>query len=112
MPPHMIAKLVSGGQTGVDRAGLDVALQLGIPCGGWCPKGRRAEDGRVPDCYPLRETESAGYRDRTRRNVADGNATLILTWGPASRGTLLTLNTCKRTRKPHLAVDLTGEDLP
>jgi hypothetical protein len=73
-----IARLVSGGQSGVDRAALDVALALGIPCGGWCPKGRKAEDG---ERYPLKETPSAGYSQRTRWNVRDADGTLILTWG-------------------------------
>jgi hypothetical protein len=57
------------GQTGVDRAALDAALELGIPCGGWCPKGRRAEDGKIPDRYPLQETSSSDYPQRTEMNV-------------------------------------------
>jgi hypothetical protein len=62
----MIARLVSGGQTGVDRAALDAALELGVPCGGWCPKGRKAEDGTIPARYPLAETPSGGYSRRTK----------------------------------------------
>jgi predicted Rossmann-fold nucleotide-binding protein len=77
----MIPRLVSGGQTGVDRAALDVALELGVPCGGWCPKGRRAEDGRIPDCYPLTETRTGDYATRTRWNVRDSDFTLVLSWG-------------------------------
>jgi hypothetical protein len=107
----MLGKVISGGQTGVDRAALDVALELGLPTGGWCPKGRRAEDGRIPDRYPMRETESAAYRIRTRKNIEDSHATLILAWGPATGGTRLTIETCKRTRKRHWVVDLTGENL-
>jgi hypothetical protein len=72
----VIGKLVSGGQTGVDRAALDAALELGVPCGGWCPKGRRAEDGRIDGRYPLAETPSADYGERTRRNVGDSDGTL------------------------------------
>jgi hypothetical protein len=64
-----IEKIISGGQTGVDRAALDVAMELGIPCGGWCPQGRRAEDGRIREHYPLQETSSKEYPVRTRLNV-------------------------------------------
>src|SRR3954451_7180967 len=70
---HDLSELTvtSGGQTGVDRAALDVALELGIPCEGWCPRGRRAEDGPIADRYPLQETSSAHYPVRTRWNVRD-----------------------------------------
>ncbi len=67
-----IEKIISGGQTGVDRAALDVALELGFPCGGWCPKGRRAEDGKIPDRYPLAEASSPEYPVRTQLNVFTG----------------------------------------
>ncbi|MGO8056497.1 YpsA SLOG family protein, partial [Rhizobium leguminosarum] len=70
--------LVSGGQTGVDRAALDVALRLGIACGGWCPRGRRAEDGIIPARYPLIETPTARYPQRTGWNVRDADATLVI----------------------------------
>mgnify|MGYP003793290687 CR=1 FL=1 len=86
----MIKKIVSGGQTGVDRAALDVAMQLGIPVGGWCPRGRRAEDGRIPDSYPLREASSVNYAKRTELNVRDSDGTLILSGGPLTGGTALT----------------------
>ena len=69
-------KIISGGQTGVDRAALDVGLTLGLPVGGWCPKDRRAEDGRIPDRYPLVETPERNYQARTRRNVEDSDGTL------------------------------------
>lgn len=65
----MLEKIISGGQTGVDRAALDVALESGIPCGGWCPKGRRAEDGIIPTRYPIEETSSPDYPMRTEMNV-------------------------------------------
>jgi len=101
-----VRKIVSGGQTGVDRAALDAALALGIACGGWCPKGRRAENGAIPPHYPLTETTSKDYRVRTRRNVRDSDGTLILTRGPLSGGTALTLRLAMNIGKPALVVDL------
>lgn len=99
-------QIVSGGQTGVDRAALDVALELGIPCGGWCPKGRRAEDGLIPDVYPLRESPTANYAERTALNVKDSDGTLILSRGPLRGGTALTKTFAERYRRPFLVVDL------
>ena len=99
-------KIVSGGQTGVDRAALDVALELGLPCGGWCPRGRRAEDGVVPAVYPLRESPVAAYRDRTGRNVRDSGATLILNRGRLEGGTRLTVDIARALGRPCLVVDL------
>jgi len=93
----------------VDRAALDVALELEIPCGGWCPKGRQAVDGRIPDRYPLTETPSADYRQRTRWNVRDSDGTLILAWGEPTGGTLLTVEECRKLGKPYLVIDLTDE---
>lgn len=102
----MIERVVSGGQTGVDRAALDAAMGAGIECGGWCPRGRRAEDGTIPGCYPLRETESADYRMRTRLNVADADGTLILVSGELSGGTALTRQLALAAGKPLLIIDL------
>jgi hypothetical protein len=102
----MLARLISGGQSGVDRAALDAALELGVPCGGWCPRGRKAEDGPIPERYPLTETPRGGYSQRTRWNVRDANGTLILTWGAPTGGTLLTFDVCRRTGKPHFVHDL------
>jgi hypothetical protein len=93
-------KIVSGGQTGVDRAALDVALELGIDCGGWCPAGRWAEDGPIDARYPLRETPSADPSQRTEWNVRDGDATLLLTSHAASPGTELTREVARRLRRP------------
>jgi hypothetical protein len=105
----MIEKLVSGGQTGVDRAALDVALELALPCGGWCPRGRRAEDGPLPARYPLEETCSAAYAPRTRRNVREADATLVLCRGPVRGGTALTIEAARRRGKPCHVVDLAEE---
>ena len=101
-----LEQVVSGGQTGVDRAALDVALELGIPCGGWCPRGRRAEDGLIPDSYPLRESPTANYAERTALNVKDSEGTLILSHGPLRGGTALTKTFAERYRRPCLVVDL------
>jgi hypothetical protein len=107
------AKIVSGGQTGVDRAALDVAIELRIPHGGWCPKGRLAEDGAIPRRYRLTETELPDYVQRTGQNVLDADATLILCRGQPSGGTDLTRRLAQRHRKPHLVVDLLqGVDWP
>ena len=92
--------VVSGGQTGVDRAALDAALAAGLRVGGWCPRGRRAEDGRVPARYPLRETASADYAVRTRLNVRDADATLILAPQPLSGGTALTREAAHALGRP------------
>ena len=89
-------KIVSGGQAGVDRAALDVALELGIDCGGWCPAGRMAEDGTLDARYPLRETPSGDAAQRTEWNVRDSDATLVLTAGGPSPGTELTIETARR----------------
>ena len=92
-------KIVSGGQTGVDRAALDVALERGLECGGWCPAGRVAEDGRIDDRYLLIETPSADPAQRTEWNVRNSDGTLVLTGG-ASPGTELTLEVARRLGKP------------
>ncbi len=107
-----LSKIVSGAQTGVDRAALDVALALGYPCGGWVPKGRRAEDGRVPSSYPLRETGGSGYPERTLLNVRDSDATLILTRGEPTRGTALTLEYALNLDRLNRVVDLLGATTP
>ena len=104
--------IVSGGQTGVDRAALDVALKLGLPCGGWCPRGRKAEDGPIDERYPLKETESARYDVRTRRNVRDSDGTLVLTVGDPIGGTALTVAVAEREGKPLLVLDLDMQPQP
>lgn len=96
---------MSGGQSGVDRAALDVALALGYPAGGWCPRGRRAEDGRIDDHYPLVETGSGRYIERTRRNVRDSDGTLILLRGALEGGTRMTVDHARKLGRPLFIVD-------
>lgn len=105
-PAEPGVRVVSGGQTGVDRAALDAALELNLPIGGWCPLGRRAEDGRVPDRYPLRTTPSADYAERTQWNIRDSDATLVLHRGALSGGTRLTAELARRLGRPLLTRDL------
>ena len=91
----------------MDRAALDVALELGIPCGGWCPKSRKAEDGTIDKRYPLQETPSAEYAQRTEWNVRDSDGTLILTQDtPLSGGTAQTVAFANQMGRPFLVVDL------
>lgn len=97
--------MVSGGQTGVDRAALDAAILCGIDIAGWCPRNRRAEDGAIPPRYPLHETPSGAYAERTRWNVRDADATLILTRGPPTRGTALTRSLARIQGQPVLMLD-------
>jgi hypothetical protein len=103
---HPISKIVSGGQTGADRGGLDAAIQLGIPHGGWCPKGRKAEDGVIPAIYLLVETDSADYRIRTEKNVVDSDATAVFTSGELSGGSKLTADFAEMHGKPWRHIDL------
>jgi len=98
-------RVISGGQTGVDRAALDAAMKLGIEVGGFCPKGRRAEDGPIDEQYPLTETASRAYPVRTEKNVAASDGTLILTGGPLKGGTALTVRLAKKHGKPYLILD-------
>ncbi len=91
-----IERIISGGQTGADQGGLDAAIALGVTHGGWCPKGRRCETGRIPPSYQLEETPSREYPMRTRMNVQNADGTVIFTSGPMSRGSELTLRTASR----------------
>ena len=99
-------KVISGGQSGVDRAALDVALSLGLPAGGWCPSGRKSEDGVIPEHYPLAETRSAEFHVRTQRNVETSSATLVLTRGTPTGGTRFAIEFARNLRRPVLVVDL------
>lgn len=98
--PWLPRRIVTGGQTGADRAALVWACLSRIPHGGWCPKGHRAEDGPLPRLFQLRETASPGYRKRTQLNVRDSDATLILNWGQLEGGTLLTARFAEALKKP------------
>src|SRR5436305_6188602 len=100
-------KIISGGQTGVDRAALDVALKHGIECGGWCPAHRLAEDGTIPARYPLRELPDGSFTDRTWQNVNDSDATVIFCSGAPHGGTAETISFCQELNRPHLVIDAT-----
>jgi len=101
---NTVPKIISGGQTGVDRGALDACLDMNFPCGGWCPKLRKAEDRRIPEKYPLTETPESDYESRTRKNILDSDGTLIISDIPLSGGTLLTKTTSEKLKKPFLVV--------
>jgi hypothetical protein len=104
-------KIVSGGQTGADRAALDFAIAHGIPHDGWCPKGRRAEDGVIIAKYLLHETPARGYATRTEWNIRDSDGTVIFSLSERlSGGSLKTLALTVRLRKPHLHLSPASED--
>jgi hypothetical protein len=117
---NVFSRILAGGQTGVDRGALNVALELGFPCGGWCPPDRTAEDGRIPGPYPLRETPlnasptspEIPNSQRTEWNVRDADGTLILTQGEIDSGTALALQAAKDFGRPWLVLDLGGKPDP
>jgi len=101
-----IERVISGGQTGADRGALDAAIDLGIPHGGFCPKGRLAEDGEVPARYALVELANRAYEGRTRKNVESSDATIVFTRGKPTGGSALTIAHAEKSGKPVLAIDL------
>ncbi len=106
-----VEKIVSGGQTGVDRAALDFAIAHGIPHGGWCPSGRLAEDGKIQSCYELKETPDAEYVQRTEWNVRDSDGTVIFSVSPElTGGSKLTAELAAHYGKPclHLSKEKRG----
>ena len=98
-------KIISGGQTGVDRAALDAALSLGVPCGGWCPAGRLDENGIIPAHYPVQELPGGGYPERTARNVSEADGTVIIHPGSLHGGTKATADFCTESESPALLID-------
>ncbi len=100
-----LRKIISGGQRGADRAALDVAVELGIPHGGYVPQGRRAEDGPIDARYDVTELPDDSYDARTEANVQAADATLLVSIGPLSGGSALTLRLASKHRKPILHVD-------
>jgi hypothetical protein len=96
--------IISGGQAGVDRGALEAALALDVPCGGWCPKERLAEDGPIPERFPLNEL-AGGYGERTQRNVVDSDGTVMIYFGELEGGTQNTLVHCIDTPRPYSLID-------
>ena len=112
MSAFLKLKIISGGQTGVDRAALDAALESGVSVGGWCPQGREAEDGPITEKYPLQELTDGSYKERTLKNVQDSDATVLIYFESISGGTAETLSFCLNEKKPYLlinGIDITEE---
>ncbi len=106
----MITKIISGGQTGADQAALDFAIEHDIHHGGWIPKGRKTEDGLLPDKYHLDEMPTASYPKRTEKNILDSDGTAIFSRGKLTGGSALTRKLAKQHDKPWDHVDLDQMD--
>lgn len=102
----MIRKIISGGQTGADQAALDIAIKLNIPHGGWIPKGRKTENGPLPDRYLLQEMPTESYPKRTEQNILHSDGTLIISHGKLTGGSKLTRDLTAKHNKPYLHIDL------
>ena len=98
-------KIISGGQTGVDRAALDVALRHGINCGGWCPAGRLDEFGKIPQHYPVRELQGGGFSERTLQNVKHSDGTVVIYQVELRGGTEQTIRFCVALERPYQLID-------
>lgn len=98
-------KIISGAQTGVDRAALDAALECHVEAGGWCPEGRQSEDGIIPEKYPVIELPKSGYRQRTKRNVLGSDGTVVIYFGYPAGGTEQTISFCIKERKPYVLIN-------
>jgi hypothetical protein len=101
----MIVKIISGGQTGADRAALDMAIEEGIPHGGWIPRGRKTEAGPLPEEYQLQEMPTDSYPKRTEQNVIDSDGTLIISHGELTGGSKYTREMAQKNEKPWIYVD-------
>jgi len=101
----MLTKIISGGQTGADRAALDAAIELDIPHGGWIPKGRKTEDGVLPEKYQLKEMPTTSYPKRTEQNVIDSDGTLILSHGKLTGGSALTETMAEKHHRSCIHID-------
>ena len=101
----MLSKIISGGQTGVDRAALDSALAASFPCGGWCPEDRCAEDGPLPERYPLTPLPGGGCAERTLKNLMEADGTAVLYFGALEGGTELTVYLCIKNGRPYQLID-------
>ena len=104
MPDGLVVKIISGGQTGVDRAALDAALKHGIDCGGWCPAGRLDELGRIPERYSLEE--NGNFAERTLHNVKDSDGTVVIYHAELRGGTKFTVQCCIEQKRPHQLIDV------
>ena len=102
----MIRKIISGGQTGADQAALEAAIKLGIPHGGWIPKGRLTEKGTLPPKYKLTEMPDSSYASRTEQNVIDSSGTVIISHGPLTEGSEYTRQMAIKHHRPWLHIDL------